>query len=45
MKKLIKNNIGFILFVIAFFTFIVLWSNYVEANNDRMNAVKLQERS
>lgn len=42
---MIKNNKGFVMFLIAIVIFTVIYVNYVEKDNDRMNAAKLQERS
>lgn len=43
--EMVKNNKGLIIFFIAVVIFAILWCNQVEKDNERMNAIKLQERS
>jgi len=45
MFKMIKNNKGLIIFLVAIVIFAVIYVNHVDKDNDRMNAAKLQERS
>jgi hypothetical protein len=42
---MIKENKGLIIFFIAITVFTILWCNHVEKDNNRMNELKLQERS
>lgn len=43
--KIIKEHKGLLIFWIVILVLAILWCNYVEKDNDRMNAVKMQERS